>query len=248
MHPILFSFGPLHLYAYGVFVALGIFSGILLLRKNADRIFISPDTVTDLAIVTVMSGFAGARVFYVIQFWDYFQASPLDIFKLWEGGIIFYGGVFGSLLGSFIFAKLKRIDFLTVLDLLVPAIALAQGFGRIGCFFNGCCFGKPTDVPWAVSFPLLDHAVHPVQLYEASFCFLLALFLFLLWRQKLKTGLVATAYFVLYPLGRFVLEFFRGDNVSIFLGFTIPQWMSLLIMFVTLFLYFYGTKRIHRSS
>ena len=248
MHPILFSFGSVHLYAYGAFVALGVFSGILLLRKNAPRIFLSPDTVTDLAITTVISGFAGARLLYVIQFWDYFRASPLDIFKLWEGGILFYGGGLGSLLGSFIYAKLKRLDFLTVLDLLVPAIALAQGFGRIGCFFNGCCFGKPSDLPWAVSFPLLDHAVHPVQLYEAFFCFALAFFLFLLWNKKLKTGVIATAYFIIYPAGRFVLEFFRGDNAAVFGNLTVPQWTSLLIMCVTLFLYFYGTKRIRRSS
>jgi phosphatidylglycerol:prolipoprotein diacylglycerol transferase len=236
------------IFPYGAFEALGVFAGILLLRKNAPLIFLSSDTATDLAVTAVISGFVGARLFYVVQFWDYFQKAPLDIFKLWQGGITFYGGVFGALLGSFIYAKLKRIHFLIVLDFLVPAIALAQGFGRIGCFLNGCCYGKLTHMPWAVTFPFLDHAVHPVQLYEAFFCFVLAFFLSILWSRKPKTGFVATVYFTLYPIGRFILEFFRGDNPVIFSGLTLPQWVSILIIVVTLFLNLYGTKRIRRSS
>ena len=248
MHPILLSFGPIHLYAYGAFVALGVFSAVLFLRKKAGSVFISSDTMTDLAITTVVSGFAGARLFYVVQFWNYFKTSPIDIFKLWEGGIVLYGGLIGGVLGFSLFIKFKKLPFLALLDLFVIGTALAQAFGRIGCFFNGCCFGKPTNVPWAVKFPFLDHAVHPTQFYESFFCFALALFLFRLWLKKTRSGLVAAAYFILYPTGRFLLEFFRGDNSTVFWNLTLPQWVSLGIMFVTLFLYVYGRKRIHSSS
>ena len=248
MHPILFSFGPLRFYSYGALVAIGIFLAVFFLQRHAKAILVSPETMVDLAIATVVSGFIGARIFYIIQFWDYFANAPFDMIKFWQGGLVLYGGLIGGILGFLTFVKLKRLPFLDLLDLFVPAMALAQGFGRIGCFFNGCCFGKPSDLPWAVSFPLLDHAVHPVQLYEAFFCFALAFFLFLLWNKKLKTGVIATAYFIIYPAGRFVLEFFRGDNAAVFGNLTVPQWTSLLIMCVTLFLYFYGTKRIRRSS
>jgi phosphatidylglycerol---prolipoprotein diacylglyceryl transferase len=250
VHPVLFSFGPVHVYAYGTFVALGVFFAILFLRKNAKKIFVSSESVVDLAIATVVSGFLGARFFYIVQFWDYFQKAPLDMFKLWEGGIIFYGGLIGGTLGFFIFIQLKRLPFLGLLDLFVIATALAQGFGRIGCFLNGCCFGSPSQAPWAVSFPFLDHAVHPTQLYESSFCFLLAFFLFLVLRQKPRTGIVSVAYFVLYPLGRFALEFFRGDNVKVFLNLTLQQWISAVFISVVLIaaFFYYGTKKIHRSS
>jgi len=130
-------------------------------------------------------------------------------------------------LGFSFFIWVRRLPFMTMLDLFVPATALAQGFGRIGCFLNGCCFGKVSQVPWAVSFPYLNDPVHPTQLYEAFFCFLLAGFLLFLWNRRLRTGTVAASYFLLYPVGRFVIEFFRGDNQVILLNLTLNQWISL---------------------
>ncbi len=253
MYPTLFSFGHIHLYSYGVLVAIGVLSAVLLLRLNAKQISIDPETVVDLAIATVVSGFVGARIFYVIQFWDYFRASPLDVVKIWEGGIVLYGGLIGGVLGFSIFIRMKRLPFFALLDLFVPGMALAQGFGRIGCFFNGCCYGKETTVPWAVSFSFLDHPVHPTQLYEATFCFSLALFLLFLWRKRLSIGAVSFAYFMLYPLGRFVIEFFRGDNARIFLNLTLSQWISIVLMISTSTLFMslrsrYGRKTADRSS
>ncbi len=253
MHPILLFFGPVRLYSYGVLVAIGVLSAVLLLRANAKIVSVDSETVVDLAITTVVSGFVGARIFYIIQFWDYFRTSPLDMVKIWEGGIVLYGGLIGGLLGFSIFIWMKRLSFLVLLDLFVPGMALAQGFGRIGCFFNGCCYGKPATVPWAVSFPFLDHPVHPTQLYEATFCFSLALLLLFLWRKRLAVGAVSFAYFTLYPLGRFSIEFFRGDNAKIFLNLTLSQWISVLIMILTLLLFVsfrsrYGRKTTDRPS
>ncbi len=253
MHPILLSLGPLHLYSYGVLVAIGVLSAVLLLRSNAKQISIDPEMVVDLAITTVVSGFVGARIFYVIQFWDYFRTSPFDVVKIWEGGIVLYGGLIGGVLGFSVFILIKRLPFLVLLDLFVPGMALAQGFGRIGCFFNGCCYGKATNVPWAVSFPFLDHPVHPTQLYEATFCFSLALFLLFLWRKRPSIGTVSFAYFTLYPVGRFLIEFFRGDNARIFLNLTLSQWISIVSIISALFSLFllragYGRKTTHRPS
>ena len=233
MHPILVSIGPLRLYSYGVLVAIGVLSAVLLIRKNAMQIALNSDVAVDLAITTAVSGFVGARIFYVIQFWNYFRSSPLDVFKIWEGGIILYGGLIGGLLGFTLFTRLKHLSFLTMLDLFVPALALAQGFGRIGCFLNGCCFGKLSMVPWSVSFPFLDHPVHPTQLYEAIFCFALVVFLLFLRRKHLKPGAISAIYFTLYPIGRFIIEYFRGDNIKFLFNLTLPQWTSILFLLIT---------------
>ncbi|MBI4358292.1 MAG: prolipoprotein diacylglyceryl transferase [Candidatus Omnitrophica bacterium] len=239
MYPVLFSFGPIRLYSYGLLVALGVLLAVLLLRINARGTSVHPDTVVDLAIVTVIGGFAMARAFYVVQFWNYFRNAPLDIFKMWQGGIILYGGLVGGILGFTFFIWVRHLPFMTLLDLFVPATALAQAFGRIGCFLNGCCFGKASQVPWAVSFPFLKEPVHPTQLYEAFYCFLLTGLLLFLWNRRFRTGTVAAAYFILYPMGRFVIEFFRGDSQVILFHLTLNQWISFgFVLFVLILLVF----------
>lgn len=254
MHPVLFSFGSIRLYSYGVLVAIGVWMAVLLLRTNAKQIFIGSSTVVDLAFVAIVSGFIGARVFYVTQYWDYFRTSPLEVLKIWEGGIILYGGLIGGFVGFSIFVQAKRLPFLMLLDLFVPPLALAQGFGRVGCFLNGCCFGRSTRVPWGVSFPFLAGRVHPTQLYEAVFCFFLAVFLFFLWRRYLKAGAVAFSYFILYPLGRFVIEFVRGDHPKVLLNLTLHQWISLVLVIATSLLFLWacfihdGKKATDRSA
>ncbi len=230
MHPTLVSIGPFHLYSYGLLVAIGVLAAIALIRNNAKDISVNSELALDLAITTVVSGFIGARIFYVIEFWDYFRSSPIDAIKIWEGGIILYGGLAGGLLGFTLFVRLKRLSYLSMLDLFVPALALAQAFGRLGCFLNGCCYGKASTLPWSVSFPALDHRVHPTQLYEAAFCFLLAAFLLILWRRRLQPGVVSAAYFILYSVGRFTIEYFRGDNLKLLFDLTLPQWTSLIFL------------------
>lgn len=230
MHPILFSYGPLHLYSYGLMVALGVLLAILLIRRNAKTISVNSDTSVDLAMTTVISGFVGARLFYVVQRWDFFRYELLDIFKIWQGGIVLYGGLIGGFIGFAVFIKLNKLSFLPLLDLFVPAMALAQGFGRLGCFLNGCCFGTECHFPWAVQFPFLETKVHPTQLYEALFCFLLSAFLYRLWKKRLATGTVALAYFMIYPIGRFFIEFLRGDQSRYLFNFTSAQWTSLILV------------------
>ncbi len=233
MYPVILSWGPLHLYSYGLLVATGVLCAILLIRRNAKFSGINPDTSVDLAMATVISGFTGARIFYVIQFWDFFKNTPLDIVKIWQGGIILYGGLIGGLIGFIFFIKLNKLSFLPTLDLFVPAMALAQGFGRLGCFLNGCCYGADCTLPWAVKFPFIGAKVHPTQLYEALFCFILSAFLYRLWKRKLAAGHVAFAYFAIYPIGRFLIEFFRGDQHHYLLHLTLAQWTSLIFMTLT---------------
>jgi len=251
MHPVLLAFGPVRIYSYGLMVAFGVLTAVYLLRRNAKALGVNRDVVLDLALLTVFSGFVGARLFYVASYWSYFRDVPLEIIQIWKGGVVLYGGVIGSLIAFYVFVKYKRLPFLSLLDLFVPAIALAQGFGRIGCFLNGCCYGVKTTVPWAIRLPFLPDPIHPTQLYESLFCFVLAGFLFFLWQKRLRPGIVSASYFLLYAIGRFFLEFVRGDNTHVFAGFTLPQLMSLMFILLSCAAFVairrYGHSRVHRT-
>ncbi len=230
MRPILFSFGAVHLYSYGLAIALGVLLSLFLMKQRALKTgFPKPDEVFDLAFTVLVWGFLGARLFYVIQNFSYYAREPLKIFAVWEGGLIFYGGailVFVALLRT---CRKKHWPFWKILDFLIPYGALTHAFGRIGCFLNGCCYGKPSDLPWAVRFPELPYLVHPTQLYEAVYD--LALFAFLLVRRKRARfeGEIALLYFLLYGLGRYFIEFLREPGWS-WMGLTANQWMSAAII------------------
>ncbi|OGW88647.1 MAG: prolipoprotein diacylglyceryl transferase [Omnitrophica bacterium RIFCSPLOWO2_01_FULL_50_24] len=236
MHPILFSLGPLVIHSYGVMVAIGVWAAVTVLRRNAAKAGLDRDLAVNLALAVIFFGFAGARLFYVFLFWEYFSHVPLQIVQIWKGGIVLYGGMAGGLAALWVVTKMKGQSFLEWLDLFLPPIALAQGFGRIGCFLNGCCYGTASSLPWAVSFPFLEGRVHPTQLYESLFCFALAAFLLVLWGKRPKPGVVSAAYFFGYALGRFVLELVRGDNPKLVLGLTLPQAVSVLVMVLSVFL------------
>lgn len=244
MKPILFSFGSFHLYSFGLMVALGVTLSLFLMQRQIRFGFPSREEAYDLVFVTAFTGFLGARLNYVIQNAAWYWSHPLKIFAIWEGGLIFYGGVIGSLAGLWVFTRIRKISFVKVLDFLLPYVALTHAFGRIGCFLNGCCTGKPCNLPWAVKFPELSVPVHPTQLYEAAFDFLLFLFLSARYSKRHFDGEVTALYFMLYSVARFVIEFYRADNP--FWGFlTINQWMSLLVFAAALF--FYGKSKNSRG-
>jgi phosphatidylglycerol---prolipoprotein diacylglyceryl transferase len=234
MIPVLYSIGPIRIHSYGLLVALGVLTAVFIVRKNALKVALNPDLMVDIALGVVLAGFIGARLFYVGLYWSYFKDQPLEILMLWKGGIVLYGGLMGGLFAFYIYSKLHQISFLKLLDLFLPAALLAQGFGRIGCFLNGCCYGAETKLPWAVSFPFSDHYVHPTQLYSSFYCFGIALFLLHLFSKQPATGVVAGYYFLLYGSGRFVLEFFRGDNPAAVFCLTVPQLMSIAVVLVGL--------------
>ena len=242
MKPILFSFGALHLYSYGLSIAVGVLLSIFLMKRRALKEgFPKPDDVLDIAFAVLVWGFLGARLFYVIQNFSYYVTEPLKIFAVWEGGLIFYGGAIAALPGFWLTVRRKKLPFWKTLDFLAPYGALSQAFGRIGCFLNGCCFGKACGLPWAVRFPELSYAVHPAQLYEAFYD--LALFVFLLKRGKRIRfeGEISLLYFLLYGMGRYIIEFVREPS-WMWMGLTSNQWLSVAIILVA-FLIFQSRKR-----
>lgn len=229
MSPILFHLGPLPVFSFGFLVACGVLLSISLMSRKAQKTGFPPgDMSSDMVFVSVGTGFLGARFYYVLQNLDWYAKNPGQIFAFWEGGLIFYGGVFGAFLGLWAFCRFKKASFAKSLDFILPYVALTHAFGRLGCFMNGCCYGTACDLPWAVQFPDLPAPVHPTQLYEAALDLGLFLFLSRRYNQKRFDGEVALFYFIFYAAIRFFIEFFRADNPS-WAMWTLNQWASFAV-------------------
>ncbi len=223
MHPVLFTFGPITLHTYGLCVALGVLLAVWLAGRRARSEGLSRDAFLDLALWLIVASIVGARVLYVLVEWRQFAVRPLDAFKLWDGGLVFYGGLaFAALVAPWA-ARAKGLPLGRVADLAVPYVALGHACGRVGCFFAGCCYGLP-DPAYGCVFPALGDSVPhlPTQLYEAAFLF--ALFSFLLWLTSRRrfTGQVFWTYLATYAVWRFLVEFLRGDEVR---GWVLWPWL-----------------------
>jgi phosphatidylglycerol:prolipoprotein diacylglycerol transferase len=174
MYPIFLKLGSVTIRFYGVMMAAAFIAGICIARKESVRKGLSREYMLDFASYAVISGIAGARLYYVVLHSGYFWGQPLDIVKLWQGGLAFHGGILGGFLAGIWFTKKRKIPFWKFADALAPGIILAQAIGRVGCFLNGCCYGRETAVPWAVTFrhpessALLNVPLHPTQLYEMA--------------------------------------------------------------------------------
>jgi len=170
---IAFHIGSLPVHWYGLLVAVAFLAGLWTASRRALRAGIEPEKIMDLGPWLVLGTIVGSRVLYVIYFWrEQFAHQPLkEIFMVQKGGLVFYGGLVGAALATMTYLWIKKLPIWKFADALAPSIALGHVFGRLGCLMNGCCFGQPTDLPWAIRFPLdhetLGRAVHPTQLYES---------------------------------------------------------------------------------
>lgn len=243
-------------YSYGFMLMVAFFVAIAIARWRAGKEAIDPNKITDLGIYLVCAGILGARVFYVIQYFENYRDNLFGIFKVYEGGLVYYGGLFAAIVTLFVFARKHRLSFLKILDIVTPSTILGLGFGRIGCFLNGCCFGKVAPhVPWAIQFPrtmdktgIIDgspaflhqyelglvqlsdtHAfpIHPTQLY--SFLADVALFFILsvFFKYRKRNGEVFLLFGIGYPIIRFCMELLRNDTPLFFNLFSIAQIISI---------------------
>ena len=220
MHPILFQLGPLTLRTYGALIALAFLAALRMAKWAVRGRGLPEKFLMDLSVILVFAGLIGARVFYVLLNFSYYAAHPLDSLKVWEGGLVFYGGFLVAAASGVWYAKRNKVAVGLVADCLAPALAMGQSIGRWGCFFAGCCYGKPTTLPWAVRFKdpaslaPLDIGLHPVQIYEALGNLAIAFFLW--WRLMKKPepprGQVFWLYVLLYGILRFGMELLRGDD------------------------------------
>lgn len=237
MHPLLFSVGPISLYAYGLMVALGYLAAILVSLYFAKKERIKGELILDLAVYVIVFSILGARLFYVLGQWDQYKDNLLEILMLQKGGLVVLGGILFSMLAIMWFAKKKGIPALKLFDILSPAVALGMALGRIGCFLNGCCFGLPTKVFWGMVFPPASLAyayfpgehLHPTQLYSFLGDFFVFAILLWIYHRKKYDGHVFYWWLVLYSSCRFLIEFFRYSPFH-WLGITPSQWI-VVVMF-----------------
>ena len=228
MHPVLAQIGPFTLYSWGLFVGIGFLTALLVSLPLGRRLGISSETLMDFAVFLIVASLIGARTFYVIEFWHDFTDQPWRIFMIQHGGLVFYGGFILAVLVALWFSKRRGISLLRLLDAAFPGGALGYAIGRIGCFFNGCCFGIETNVPWAVHFPNLPGTRHPTQLYSSVSGLLIFFFLLWVWSRRKKDGEVTFWGLTLYGIYRFIVEFFRYSPDHIF-GLTPSQYICIII-------------------
>ncbi len=252
MHPVLFDFGFFQLRTYGVLVTLGVLLGVWFAAKHLKRFSIPENKVWDVAVYAMVFGIVGARLAFVIQHWSYFQNHIDEIFKVWEGGLTFYGVLLGVI--PILWAIWRyRWNFWAVLDATIPGVTLGIAIGRWGCFFNGCCYGKPTDLPWGVVYPEYSEPhlqfggvpVHPSQIYESvgdAILFLLYLYLLKRYGQR-RPGVVGAVALIFTPLVRFLVDFTRAYEPNAYiLGLTFNQWIAVGLMLSGLLLLTYRLK------
>ncbi|PMQ00894.1 MAG: prolipoprotein diacylglyceryl transferase [Dictyoglomus sp. NZ13-RE01] len=224
-----YKIGPITIYSWGTFVALGFLVGIILAMRWAKKENIDPDHVLNISVWSIISSIIGARITYVLKYWNSYKSNPITILHLWDGGLIFFGGFFVALVVVLLYLWKYKIDYWKFLDITAPALAIGSAIGRIGCFLNGCCYGYETPLLWGVKFPNLFGYRHPTELYYTAL--FLIVFFYLLYVKKHKTfdGEVATKFFIYYPLAYFTVEVFR-DNPKFLWQFTGSQVVSLLII------------------
>jgi len=240
MFPILFKLGPLSLHTYGLMVALGFIAGYTFLIKEFGRTGFPPAYLDKMMTLLLISSLIGARIFYfATEKFEPLRSDPLAFFRIWEGGLVFYGGFLGAGLAIFYFTRVRKIPFFKLADALVGPLLLGQAIGRLGCFAAGCCFGKPTLAFYGVTFhnegslAPLGIPLYPTQLLESAGNFLLFLGVFFMRRRHPRDGFKVSYYLIGYGLLRFFVEFLRGDfRGPVYLNLYPSQWISLIMIVV----------------
>jgi phosphatidylglycerol---prolipoprotein diacylglyceryl transferase len=261
MRPILFRIGSLPIRSYGLMIALAFLVGIWIARRRFKARGLNPDIVIDLGVLLIITSVAGARGAYVISHWDYFSRAPLDMFKIWEGGLALYGGiVVGVIVGLVYFAR-RHIYMWAGADLLAPSLAIGIAIGRVGCFLNGCCFGQPCELPWAVAFGPHSPAgevfpnmlIHPTQLYESLIALGIFFVLLAVERRKPFEGFLFWLFVALLSVSRFFVDTLRHyETESIFIRtstfqLTNNQAMGIGLVILSAFFMFWLAKHGHRG-
>jgi phosphatidylglycerol---prolipoprotein diacylglyceryl transferase len=224
MHPRLITTPWYTLYTFGPILAAAYLAALWWLLRGARREKLSTEIVASLGLWSIIGAILGAKLLMILRSLPYYLGEPSQLWSLYtlQSAGDFYGGFAGALVAvGIFFARKPQVPRWKVADLAAPSIALGQGIGRIGCFMAGDDYGSPTDLPWAVSFTDADAAqiggaplsvpLHPVQLYESLFCFLLFFFLVRKSKHKKFEGQLILTYSLLYAAGRFMIEFVRGD-------------------------------------
>lgn len=239
MHRILFFAGtPYAIYTYGFFLSFAMMIGMGITLKRAPKAGLSSEQAMDFMLLTCISGLIGARIVAVWKDWSYYAAAPwTELFNFRGGGLAFHGSVLGGFLAFWIYTGRLKLNRQAIMDMSTPGLILGHALGRLGCFFNACCYGRETTVPWAITNPdapeLHFLPRHPCQLYEAVAEPLVLLCLLAFQKRYPVRGVLFYGYMCLYAIERFVVEFFRQERLLPG-GLDLAQYASIPIFVVGL--------------
>ena len=228
-----FTIGPLTIHGYGVMIAVGIFLAFWLAEKNAKKHGLDPEKVDNIVFVLLVGGFFCSKVLYCLTVFDQFIADPLSV--LGAGGWVVYGGILGAIGSMYLYCKKNGLDFMHYFNMLIPYASMSQGFGRIGCFLAGCCYGVHTDAWYGITFPegsLAPAGVSlvPTQLIMSAGNFLICAILFWNMNHGKHPEYNAGIFMMLYSAGRFAVEFLRGDAIRGSIGpFSTSQFIGFFV-------------------
>ncbi len=260
MHPILIDLGFYALPAYGLLLATAVLVALWTAKVRADHAGMDSAKVVDFGLWLVIWALLGAKILLVVVEWKRYLGDPAQLLGLARAGGVFLGGFLAAVIAAAVMLRRYRLKALPTFDVLSPSLALGQAIGRVGCLLAGCCWGRECDLPWAITYTdpaaaanvgtPLHLAVHPFPAYAAAFNFAVFLVLSRLYRKKLAPGRVFASYLILYGLGRFLLEFTRGDEVrGLYFGGLIStsQLITAALVTIGIAIHFWISRRAARS-
>ena len=258
VYPELFKVGPFTVYTYGVLLAASYLLGLRLAMWRAKKWGLDPNRVLDLGIYIIIAALVGAKLLLLVVDFDQFK-DPRELLNLARLGGVFYGGLLLAVIVAFWYIARHRMPFWTTCDVFAPGIALGHVTGRLGCLAAGCCYGKPTDVPWGIVFtnPLaaanvgtpLGIPLHPTQLYEAGAALVIVTLLLVTERRgRPFAGRTFWSYMFLYAVSRYIIEMYRGDpRGTVFGMFSTSQFISVVLGPLSLFMLFWLSRRLPQT-
>src|SRR3954471_21916882 len=260
MHPILFDLDGFTIYSYGVVLAAAYLLGLQFALRRARARGLDPQRIMDLGIWIIISALVGAKLLLLVVDFRQYTGNARDLLGLARSGGVFYGGLIGGVTVALWYLRRHRLPLWTTTDVFAPGIALGHIVGRLGCLLAGCCFGRPTDVAWAITFTNpaaaanvgtpLGVPLHPTQLYEAGAEALILVFL-LVWERRGRPfpGRTFWTYMLLYGVSRFVIEFYRGDSRGmVFDALSTSQFVSVVLVPVAIVMLVVLGRRIDPTS
>lgn len=250
MYPKLFQLGPLSIHTYGVMLAIGFFVGIMLAMRQAKKEGVSHDKILDLGLIIILSSLIGGKILEIAVNYKYYFDNPKDILSSLRFGGVYYGGLIMAIIVSLWYMKRKKLPVWKVCDIFAPSIALGVAIGRWGCFFAGCCWGKPTELPWGVTFTNpythqivgtpLNEVLHPTQIYHSLTNLFIFFVLIAIRKKKSIEGELFWLYILFYSVSRFFLEYLRGDpRGSLFAALSTSQFIAILAAALAIFMLIY---------
>jgi phosphatidylglycerol:prolipoprotein diacylglycerol transferase len=252
--PEFFGIGPVTIYTYGVMLAAAYLLGLQLAIARGRKAGLDAARLLDLGVAVVISALVGAKLLLLLVNFNYFRNNPEEVMLLARSGGVFYGGLIAATLIAFWYIRRHHLPVWKTCDAFAPGIALGHVVGRLGCLLAGCCYGKPSSMPWAITFtdPIaaanvgtpLNVALHPTQLYEAGAELLILIFLLATeQRGRRFEGRTFWGYMLLYAVSRFVIEFYRGDERGMVAGLSISQFISVVLAPLSVFMLVYLRRR-----